>query len=166
MNQWGESFYCLLALKLDMTYTISDCRGSFLYCSRFMYHRWIHFACILIPPFLCADMETAPSSTKSEWATTTPSSPKSTKRSTLLIRSSSTQAITPTAMITTWPWCACRRGLWATRPGSACRSAVMFFPPVCPWRGRGCSNRPATVTSPAGVTQVRALEIKKVCILV
>lgn len=28
-----------------MTYTISDCQGSFFSCSRFMYHQWIHFAC-------------------------------------------------------------------------------------------------------------------------
>lgn len=115
-------------------------------------------ACVpFVPLFLAADMETAPSSTRSEWATTIPWSRRSTRRSTPWIRSSPTRAITPTATTTTWPWCACRREWWATRPGSACRSVVTFSPPVCPWRGRGCSNRPATVTSPAGVTQVRTV---------
>lgn len=118
----------------------------------FLQFMHVSFVCL----FSAADMETAPSSTRSEWATTIPWSRRSTRRSTPWIRSSSTRAITPTATTMTWPWCACRRECWATRQGSACRSVVTFSPPVCQWRRRGCWNRPATVTSPVGVTQVRA----------
>ncbi len=108
-----------------------------------------------IPLFCSAGMETAPSSIKLEWATTTPSSSRSMKRSTPLIRLSSIQATIPITMITTWPWFVCHRGQWARCQESACHSAVMFFPPVCPWEKRECSNKPATVTLLAGVTQVR-----------
>lgn len=109
-----------------------------------------------VPLLLSAGMETAPSSTKSEWATTTPSSLRNTKRSTPLIRSSSTRATTPRATTMTWPWFVCRQGRWVKCRESVCHSAAMFFPPVCQWRKRGCLNKPATVTSLAGVTQVRA----------
>lgn len=113
--------------------------------------------CQSILLFLHADMETAPSSIKLDWATTTPSSLKSMRRSTLLIRLPSTQAITPIAMITTWLWFVCHREQWAKCLDNVYHSVVTFFPHVCQWSERECSNRPATVTSPAGVTQVKSV---------
>lgn len=110
-----------------------------------------------------ADTETARSSIKSEWEITTPWSLRSMKRSTVLIKLSSIQATTPTAMIMTWPWFACRRGQWARCRESVCHSAVTSFLPVCLWGKRECSNKLATVTLPAGVTQVRVCACVLVC---
>lgn len=117
-----------------------------------------------MPLLPSAGMETAPSNIKSEWATTTPSSLRNTKRSTVLIKFSSIQATALTATITTWPWFVCHQGQWAKCRESVCHSAVMSFPPVCQWGRRECSNKPATVTLPAGVTQVR--ECVYVCMYV
>ncbi|KAG7484983.1 neurotrypsin isoform X1 [Solea senegalensis] len=77
------------------------------------------------------DMETAPSSTKSEWETTTPLSLRNMKRNMALIKLSSIQATTPIAMITTWPWFVYHRGQWDSFQESVCHSVVTSFPLVC-----------------------------------
>lgn len=108
-----------------------------------------------IPLCVSAGMATALSSIRSGWETTTPWSRRNTKRSTASNRSSSIHVTTPRATITTWHWSGCHPGQWARHRGTVCHSAVMSSPPVCRRGKSECSNKPITVTSPAGATQVR-----------